>query len=272
MHHRARPSGCVAAARRCTSWRPPTPATTPQPRTGTAGAGRSAGRRRGPARSSGRRRPCRRRAGAVHGPVHGAHDTASSSVSLGVLADQQQVGVLEGGLDQLGRRGRVADVARRGPMPVRQACWAAGSRSSAIQTRPAAWPTRSVDRRRRTAPGPPSSTTTRSHSAATSSVWWVEITTVADSPARLSTSRSRPAARGRGRPSVRRGPAGPGRPSSAWARTTRRRWPPDSGLTRLVATSARPTQVDHPAYLARAGSSVGPLLEDRHVVDEARRP
>ena len=29
---------------------------------------------------------------------------------------------------------------RNRPVPVRQACWAAGSRSAAIQTRPAAWP------------------------------------------------------------------------------------------------------------------------------------
>ena len=60
---------------------------------------------------------------------------------------------------------------------MRQAYWAAGSRSAAIQTRPAAWATMSVtvpSKRTR----PPSSTTTRSHSAATSSVWWVEMTTV----------------------------------------------------------------------------------------------
>ena len=190
----------------------------------TAGAGRSAGPRRARAHGAS---ASRRRQDAGSGHQSGTHDTASRSGSRGRVADQQQVGVLEGGSISSADGGGSPTLRYR-PVPVRQESCAAGSRSVGHPD-PAGGLGDQVRHRAVEADRPPSRTTTRSHSAATSSVWWVESSTVGGSPARPSTSRSRPRCSG-SRPAVgssrtsrsgRRAGPGPARPGGAGRPTGR---------------------------------------------------
>ena len=105
-------------------------------------------------------------------------------------------------------------------------------------------------------------------SAATSSVWCVEMTIV--DVAAISERTPRSDARCSGsRPVVGSSRTSScGAPMSAWARATRRRWPPESRLIRFVVTSPSPTRSSTRRTSAARRTAVGPLLEHGHVVDE----
>ena len=115
---------------------------------------------------------------------------------------------------------------------------------------------------------PASSTTTRLHSAATSSVWCVEMTIVDVAAMSASTPRSDARCSGSSPVVGSSRTSSCGVPSRAWARATRRRWPPGEPADPLGRHVAEADEVEYAAHLGGSGTAVGPLLEHGHVVDE----